>query len=134
MDLILGSLCMIMANRVPKGLVAFRTESLANKIKLISPPRGVEAFDRTTIEKVPATPENPSGEQEVKIAKNTNERAIVRILVPKRTMTLSEINAEQKKEEEQPATAEGGEEGVKNEGEEEGKDKKSGEGANESAE
>lgn len=45
------------------------------------------------MEKVPATPENPKGgEQEVTIPKNTNERAIVRILVPKVHQTQSEID------------------------------------------
>ena len=47
------------------------------------------------------TPENPKGEQEVVIEKNTNEKALVRILVPKRTMTLSEVNAEENKREEE---------------------------------
>ena len=47
------------------------------------------------------TPENPKGEQEVVIEKNTNEKALVRILVPKRTMTLSEVNAEEHKREEE---------------------------------
>lgn len=35
------------------------------------------------------------------IEKNTNEKAIVRILVPKRTMTMSELNAEENKREEE---------------------------------
>ena len=39
--------------------------------------------------------------QQVTIEKNTNEKAIVRILVPKRTMTLSEVNAEENKREEE---------------------------------
>ena len=47
------------------------------------------------------TPENPKGEQEVIVEKNTNEKALVRILVPKRTMTLSEVNAEEHKREEE---------------------------------
>lgn len=50
---------------------------------------------------MPVTPENPKGEQEVVIEKNTNEKALVRILVPKRTMTLSEVNAEENKREEE---------------------------------
>lgn len=108
MDLVLSALCMVMCNRVPKGLVTWPTASLANKIKLLSPPRGVEAFARKTIEKGAPTAENPSGETEVVIPKNTNERAVVRILVPKRTMTLSEYHADQKREEE-PAEAEEGE-------------------------
>ena len=35
------------------------------------------------------------------IEKNTSEKAVVRILVPKRTMTLSELNAEENKREEE---------------------------------
>ena len=118
MDLVLSGLCMAMCNRVPKGLVAFTTASLANKIKLLSPPRGVEAFEKRTIEKGAPTAENPSGETEVVIPKNTNERAVVRILVPKRTMTLSEYHADQKKEEEeQPAEAKEGQKKEEEEGE-----------------
>ena len=101
MDLILTAVCMILCNKVPKGAVSFRTESLASKIKLVQPPRGVEVANRTQIEKVAPTPENPKGEQEVLVEKNTNERAIVRILVPKRTMTMSELNAEENKREQE---------------------------------
>ena len=107
MDLILSALCMVICNKVPKGIVSWRTDSLANKIKLVTPPRGVEAFDRTAIEK------GPNGEVEVEVKKNTNERAIVRILVPRRTMTLSEINAENKKGDDDGE----GEEGVAKDGE-----------------
>ena len=98
MDLILGTICMILCNRVPKGLVSFRIEGLSSKIKLVTTQKGVEAFERVQIEKVPVSAECPTGEQEVKIEKNTNERAVVRILVPKRTMTLSEMNAKDEEE------------------------------------
>ena len=126
MDLILSALCMVICNRVPKGVVSFRTDSLAQKIKFVNPPRGVEAFRRTQVEKVPVSADCPTGEQETVIEPNTNERAIVRILVPKRTMTMSEIaneNQQQKPEEEGQA------EGVTpaKENEEEGKAQKSGE-------
>mmetsp|Transcript_41329 Transcript_41329/g.54346 ORF Transcript_41329/g.54346 Transcript_41329/m.54346 type:complete len:165 (-) Transcript_41329:516-1010(-) len=94
MDLILQTLCMVLCNRIPKGLVQFRTDGLSAKIKLINTPKGVEAFDRVQIEKVPVTADNPTGEQALRIEKNTNERAVVRILVPKRSMTLSEMNAQ----------------------------------------
>lgn len=62
MDLILTAICMILCNKVPKGAVSFRTESLASKIKLVHAPRGVEIANRTQIEKVAPTPENPKGE------------------------------------------------------------------------
>ena len=86
MEMILSVLCMILCNKVPKGIVSFRTDSIINKIRLVHAPRGVEPFTRTEIPKGSSEP--------VTIEKNTNERAVVRILVPKRTMTLSEINAE----------------------------------------
>jgi len=92
MDMILSSLCMIMCNRVPKAAVTFRTDNLANKIKLVSAPKGIEIANRTVVE---------NGVNEVQIEKNTNERAVVRILVPKRTMTLSEVNAEEQKREDE---------------------------------
>lgn len=101
MDLILNAICMILCNRLPKGAVSFRTDNLASKIKLVNAPRGIELCQRTQIEKVAVTPENPKGEQEVIVEKNTNEKALVRILVPKRTMTLSEVNAEEHKREEE---------------------------------
>lgn len=101
MDMILSAICMIMCNRVPKGVVSFRTDSLASKIKLVHAPRGIEVVARTVMEKTAPTAENPKGESEVTIEKNTNEKAIVRILVPKRTMTLSEVNAEENKREEE---------------------------------
>ena len=93
MDLILQTLCMVLCNRVPKGLIQFRMDGLSAKIKLVNTPKGMEAFERVEVQKVPVSAEHPTGEQEVRIEKNTNERAVVRILVPKRAMTLSEINA-----------------------------------------
>lgn len=100
MELILTVICMIVCNRVPKGVVPFNTANLASKIKLVQAPRGVEFTQRVQIEKVPITVDNPKGESYTTIEKNTNERAVVRILVPKRAMTLSEYNAEQAKLEE----------------------------------
>ena len=57
--------------------------------------------DRILIEKTPVTADNPQGVKETLIEKNINEKAIVRILVPKRTMTMSEVNAEENKREEE---------------------------------
>ena len=85
MDTILSVLCMIMCNKVPKGVVPFKTDSLATRVRLVMPPRGLEVQDRMIVD------ENGV---EQKIAKNTNERAVVRILVPKRKMTPSEIDNE----------------------------------------
>ena len=96
MDLILSVLCMVLCNKIPKGVVSFRPDSLISKIKLVHAPRGVEPFARTEIPKGATEP--------VAIEKNTNEKAVVRILVPKRSMTLSEVNAEReqhKKEDEE---------------------------------
>ena len=88
MDLILSTICMLLCNKLPKGVVSFRTESLTQKIKLANAPKGIEPFDRVVMEK----------DQEVKIDKNTNERAVVRMLVPRRTMTRSEVADEEQKD------------------------------------
>ena len=88
MSLILDTICQILCNRTPKGVVSFRPDSLIPKIKLVSPPRGVEVERRVITE---------ANGTETVIEKNTNERAIVRIMVPKRSMTLSEFNADQAK-------------------------------------
>ena len=61
-EMILSVVCMVLCNRVPKGVVVFRTESIASKIKMVNVPRGVEIRDRIGIEKVAPTPENKSGE------------------------------------------------------------------------
>lgn len=62
MDLILSAICMILCNRIPKGVVPFRTEGLASKIKLVNAPRGVELENRSQFEKVAPTSQNPTGE------------------------------------------------------------------------
>lgn len=105
MEMILTVLVMVLCNKVPKGVVSFRIDPLAHKIRLVSPPRGIEVETRTDVQKTSVTSANPTGMQEVLVEKNTNEKAVVRILVPKRTMTLSEINAEK----DPPQTAEGDE-------------------------
>ena len=51
-EMILSVVCMVLCNRVPKGAVVFRTESIAHKIKMVNVPRGVEIRDRVGIEKV----------------------------------------------------------------------------------
>ena len=88
MSLILDTICQILCNGTPKGVVSFRPDSLIPKIKLVSPPRGVEVERRVITE---------ANGTETVVEKNTNERAIVRIMVPKRSMTLSEFNADQAK-------------------------------------
>ena len=100
MDMILSVVCMIITNRVPKGVVTFNTANITNKVRMVNAPRGVELVTRTEI---------PKGSDEaVTIEKNTNERAVVRILVPTRTMTLSEVNAEQHHDEhEEPSSPKG---------------------------
>lgn len=70
--LILDSICMILCNRVPKGIVSFRPDSIINKIRLVGPPRGVEIVDRTQVEKVSISDEFPTGEKHTLIEKNTN--------------------------------------------------------------
>lgn len=103
MDLLLSVICMVLCNRVPKGLVPFRTDQLISKIRMVHAPKNVEFMRRTLVERVPVSVENPTGEKHTVIEKNTNERAVVRILVPKRTMTLSEYEREQKHDDEEAA-------------------------------
>ena len=86
MESLLSALCMILCNKVPKNVVPFRTDSLAAKIKMVNPPKSVELRRRTVMEK--------HGEEmkEVVIEPNTNVRAIIRLLVPRRVMTHSEMH------------------------------------------
>ena len=85
MDLLLSTLCMIICGKVPKGIVPFKLDQLIPKIRLVQAPRTIELRDRYVTDE--------QGNQ-TKIEKSTNERAVIRILVPKRKMTMSEIDAE----------------------------------------
>ena len=88
MDMLLSALCMVMCGKVPKGIVPFKTDLITSKVRLVNAPKGTEVVDRTVVDE--------KGNK-TQIAKNTNERAVIRILVPKRKMTLSEIDAEERK-------------------------------------
>ena len=83
MDMLLSTLCMIICGRVPKGIVAFKTDQLVSKVRIVQVAKGTEIADRHY--------KDVSGKP-VTIKKNVNERAVVRILVPKRKMTPSEID------------------------------------------
>ena len=85
MEMLLSVLCMVLCNKIPKGVVPFKTDGLAAKIRLVQPPRGMELVDRTAVD---------DKGNVTQIAKNTNDRAVIRILVPKRKMTPSEIDNE----------------------------------------
>ena len=85
MDMLLSILCMVICNKVPKGVVPFKTDQLVQKVRLVAPPRGTETEDRVIVD---------DQGNETNVAKNTNERAVIRILVPTRKMTPSEIEQE----------------------------------------
>lgn len=85
MEMILNVLCMALCNKVPKGVVSFKMDTVYSKIKLSRIPKGLEIERREVIE---------DGEVTNVFEKNTNERALVRVLVPRRKLTLSEIAAE----------------------------------------
>ena len=100
-EMILSALCMVMCKKVPADVATVKPEPLATKIRIIQAPKGLEQRDRTIMEK-----QADGTEKEVTIAKNTNEKALVRILIPKKKITKSEIAEEQQQ---QNATPEGGE-------------------------
>jgi len=85
MELLLSVLCMALCNKVPKGVVPYKMDQVYHKIRLVNIPKGLEIVRREVIE---------NGEVTGVFDKNTNERALVRVLVPKRKLTLSEIAAE----------------------------------------
>ena len=115
MDMLLSVLCMVLCGRVPKGVVPFKTDQLIPKIRMVNPPRGLDLKDRVVEE---------NGVKSV-VPKNTNERAVVRVLVPKRKMTLSEVDAEQKQTiEAERAKSPATDEERKKEGEAAGEEKK----------
>jgi uncharacterized protein YqcC (DUF446 family) len=91
MDMILNVICMVLCNRVPKGLVPFKMDQVVNKIRLVSVPKGLELERREVL--------NEQGEVTAVFEKNTTEKALVRILVPRRKLTVSEIDVEERKRE-----------------------------------
>lgn len=94
-EMVLSVICMILCNRVPKGVVTYNTAALISKIKLVQAPRGIELKSRVEVKKELPSKEFPEGRKiENVIPKNTNERAVVRILVPFREMTQTEMQAE----------------------------------------
>ena len=89
---ILNVFCLVLCGRVPKGVVPYKCEQLIPKIKLTSIPKGVEVEKRIVIEKEPPSEGFPEGrEVETVIEPNTNEKAVVRILVPTKKVPVSEV-------------------------------------------
>ena len=73
---------MVICNRVPKTAVTYKCDVLIPKIKLSPIPKGVEIETRVIIEKEEPSEEFPEGhDNEIVIEANTNEKAVVRILV-----------------------------------------------------
>ena len=82
MKIILSVLTMIMCKRVPEGVVPFKVDDLAKKIRLMPIPKGLETIERQTIERVPPSEEFPEGKDEfINVPRNTGEMAVVRILI-----------------------------------------------------
>ena len=95
MEAILGVLCMVICGRVPKGIVPYKCEQLINRIRLTSIPKGVEVERRIVIEKEPPSEGFPDGREiETVIEPNTNEKAVVRILVPTKKVPISQVQDE----------------------------------------
>ena len=85
MEMLLNVLCLALCNKVPKGVVSYKMDTIYSKIRLVRIAKGLEIERREVIE---------NGEVTEVFEKNTNERALVRVLVPRRKLTLSEIAAE----------------------------------------
>ena len=123
MEAILGVLCMVLCGRVPKGIVPYKCEQLINRIKLTSIPKGVEVERRIVIEKEPPSEGFPEGREiETVIEPNTNEKAVVRVLVPTKKVPISQVQEEQS-----PRGGSSLEKTGEKPKEEEGEDKKEGE-------
>jgi len=98
MEAILNVLCMVLCNRVPKNTVSYKTDQIISKIKLQSIPKGVEVETRTIIEREEPGEDFPEGRDiETIIEANTNERAVVRVLVPTKKV-LASVLAKQEAE------------------------------------
>jgi hypothetical protein len=94
MEAILNVICMVICNRVPKNTVSYKCDQLIPKIKLQKIPNGVEVETRTIIEREEPGEDFPEGRDiETIIEANTNEKAVVRVLVPTKKVLQSELNA-----------------------------------------
>mmetsp|Transcript_20842 Transcript_20842/g.28764 ORF Transcript_20842/g.28764 Transcript_20842/m.28764 type:complete len:221 (-) Transcript_20842:241-903(-) len=88
MDKLLSIICLIVTRKVPVDCAPFKVELISSKIKFVSPPADINREDRTEQGKP-----NEEGQTElVKITKNTNERALVRVCIPKARKTQSEVD------------------------------------------
>lgn len=103
---ILNVICMIMCKRVPEGVVTFKTDELAKKIKLLPLPRQY-GFENIPIQKnsdkLHPGEKHPSIVEQFKTGiyanaqkGNSGEQAVVRIMIKQKKMTLSEIAEEDK--------------------------------------
>lgn len=88
---ILNVFCLILCKRIPPEIMPVKGDLLYNKIKLLPVPKGIELEDRQVMEKVPATDSSPETERSVVIPRNTAEKAVVRVLIPKKRLTRSEM-------------------------------------------
>lgn len=91
MELIMTGLFLIATKKVPAGVSNLKPETFASKIKLVGVPKNIVVKEQRVMEKVPATADEPEKEVEKVIPANTLEKAVVRVLIPKKKMTPSEI-------------------------------------------
>lgn len=88
MDKLLSIICLIVTRKVPVDCCPFKVELVSSKIKFVAPPADIIREDRTEQGKT-----NEDGSTElIKISKNTNERALVRVCIPKARKTQSEVD------------------------------------------
>lgn len=97
-------ICMLLCKRLPEGVVPFKTDDLAKKIKLLPLPKGM-GFDqlpylarqssKIATDTVPLIEQFKSGPLST-TKFNTGEAAVVRIMIKHKKLTLSEIAEEDK--------------------------------------
>lgn len=87
-ELVLNAICMIVCKKVPSELSSIKLDSLISKIKLAYIPKGIEIESRSEVQMKPVSDEDPTEVQkEVQIEKNSGEKAVVRVLIPKKKIT-----------------------------------------------
>lgn len=112
--MILNVICMLLCKRLPEGVVPFKTDDLAKKIKLLPLPKGM-GFDqlpglarqssKIATDTVPLIEQFKSGPLST-TKFNTGEAAVVRIMIKHKKLTLSEIAEEDKQSLEKAKKAE----------------------------
>mgnify|MGYP003330660858 CR=1 FL=1 len=113
--MILSVICMILCKRIPEGAVSYSTDGLAKKIKLIPLPKAIGYEPMNSVAKKTSTTDvnEKAGKPQFvdaptlmeqfrngtfSVNLTTGEACVIRVRIPTRKMTSSDIDEEERKQ------------------------------------